>query len=248
MKRLFFALTALMILAVAADSQVQPNGPGSRPTVQYSRSKMRRGPHDFTADSGMVKGASIRLCGYCHTPHVPVTGISAPLWARKSIVGRAPASYGTYSNPVSLDASVADIKTSDNYSSFCMSCHDGSSLFALSSYEKRPRAITGGVYDTTLTVDAEFNLYNGGEYALTHTHPVNFDYNATLASQDGNLFTPATASYVYMDNTTSPPTAVGRLFNGTMQCSSCHNPHMSSGIGIQGSNDYSKLCIACHQK
>jgi predicted CXXCH cytochrome family protein len=247
MKRLLFVLTALLIVA-AAYSQVQPNGPGSRLTDQYSRSKMRRGPHDFTSDSGSVRGGSLRLCGYCHPAHVPTSGIAAPLWARKSIVGRPPASYGVYSNPVSLDATVADIKTSDNYSSFCLSCHDGSSLFALSSYERRPRTSTGGVWDTTITVAPEFNIYNGGELALSHTHPVNFDYNATLASHDGALFAPATASYVYMDNSTSPPTAIGRLFNGTMQCSSCHNPHMSSGIGIQGTQDFGKLCIACHQK
>ncbi len=243
MKHLLFACTAILLLAVTAYGQNQPNGPYS--TLQYSRSAMRLGPHDFTSDSGSVRGASNSLCGYCHAIHVPnIAGaIAAPLWARKSVTVEG-GTYGVYSNPVSMDATPADVKTSDNYSSFCMSCHDGSSLFAENEYVKRPHSTA--TWDTTLAVEADFNMYNG-TYAMSHTHPVNFDYNAALVTNDGGLFTPATLSYVYRDNTTSPPTAIGRLFNGTMQCSSCHNPH-KSGIGLQGSSSFGKLCIACHKK
>jgi predicted CXXCH cytochrome family protein len=243
MKRLLLVLTALVLVSVMMYGQgKQPNGPQN--TTQYTRSIMRLGMHDFTSDSGSVKGRSTSLCAYCHAIHVPVTGIAAPLWARKSVVDGG--TYGVYSNPISMDATVSDVKASNNYSSFCMSCHDGSSLFALSSYEKRPFSATGG-WDTTVTVSESGNLFDG-EYAMTHTHPVNFDYNTALATDDGGLFTPANDRYVYLDNSVSPPRAVGRLFNGRMQCSSCHNPHFGSGIGIQGSTAQGKLCIACHKK
>ena len=248
MKHLLFVLAVVVLTAAVAFSQgLQPNGP--KTTSQYSRSIMTRGPHDFTADSsGLVRGASNSLCGYCHAAHIPAEGVGVPLWSRKSVTSFG-GTYGVYSNPISFDAytSIADAKSSDNYSSFCLSCHDGSALFALSRYEKRPRTATGQTWDTTLAVSPEANMVSG-EYRMDHTHPVNFDYNAALATNDGGLFNPANDRYVLLDNSTSPPTSIGRLFNGKMQCSSCHNPHMSSGIGIQGTTTYSKLCIACHKK
>ena len=257
MKRLMFALTAIVLVAAVAFSQgKQPNGPKS--TTQYTRSIMLHGPHDFTIDSGATSpekpvGASRKLCSYCHDAHVPATGIAAPLWARTSVVGGG-LTYGMYSNPTSLDATLADARSDDNYSSFCMSCHDGSFIFTAAAYQegKRPRGTGPGgswpAWADTVRVPEAANMYNG-EWALTHTHPINFDYDAALASNDGGLFTPsAVGNYVYLDNSTTPPTAIGRLFNGKMQCSSCHNPHMGSGIGIQGNTDYGKLCIACHKK
>jgi len=44
------------------------------------------------------------------------------------------------------------------------------------------------------------------------------------------------------------PTAEGRLFGGNVECSSCHNPHFKTGIGLQGSTTNGALCVACHIK
>jgi len=254
MKRILFVITSIIVLSALAFSQSSsiptPIGPNTK-TLQYSRSSMRLSPHDFTSDSGSVKSNLKSICAFCHQAHQVTNAPAGPLWARNL----PNQTFGTYGNANSLDASPVDVgldHSADNYSAFCLGCHDGSALFAASAYAggKVPFGL-----DTTNTgtVDDEYN-FNGAndpsaKFSMNHVHPVNFTYDAALATTDGGLFTPANNHYVYLDNSTTPPTAIGRLFNGKMQCSSCHNPHfLSSGIGIEGSTTYSKLCIACHKK
>jgi predicted CXXCH cytochrome family protein len=250
--------------------------------VQGVRSAMLHGPHDFTPDSGKpfqrdtispgvydtvfsAKGGT-GLCGYCHDVHVPKAGgVAVPLWARKSVMGKT---FGKYSNPISLDATVYDpgdaAGSTDNYSSLCMGCHDGSiGIFADTKY------VSGGTKGDISHVPSAFSFNSGsGKYDLAHVHPVNFDYNATQALVPEELYPavdPVSAVWKgYNSNNGDFPgsgpadrngnpfpganyTSV-RLFNGWMQCSSCHNPHMSSGIGTTLTSNYGKRCIACHKK
>lgn len=238
--------------------------------VQGVRSAMLHGPHDFTSDSGKVLTidslttpgvmdtifagtGNKRLCSYCHGAHVPKTGVLGPLWNRKSVIGQT---FGKYDNPSSLDADVKDPGDNtgqgarDNYSSFCMGCHDGSvGIFADTRYE------SGGIAGDNSHVPYEANMKNG-EFDLAHVHPVNFDYNAVQAKVPEELY-PAVdpVSAVWkgytgangMFGSGSTYTTV-RLFNGWMQCSSCHNPHMSSGIGTTLTSDLGRRCVACHKK
>lgn len=238
--------------------------------VQGVRAAMLHGPHDFTPDSGkyismidsvttpgvkdtiwhtIATGGNKRLCSYCHAAHIPKVGIATPLWARKSVAGRT---FGKYDNPSSLDATVYDPGTStapfkDNYSSMCMSCHDGSTgIFAPAAYE------SGGITGNVSHVPDNANMYNG-EFDLAHVHPVNFDYNAVQAKVPEELYPavdPVSAvwkGYAGSNGVGGNYTTV-RLFNGTMQCSSCHNPHMASGIGTVITSDYGRRCVACHKK
>jgi predicted CXXCH cytochrome family protein len=242
--------------------------------VQGVRSAMLHGPHDFTPDSGAtfsvdttggahdttwhphaITGGSTSLCSYCHGAHIPKTGIAVPLWARASVAGKT---FGKYTNPVSIDATIYDPGTTaagfkDNYSSFCMSCHDGSAgIFAPTAYSNG----FGKSTDTLAHVGDKANMYNG-EFDLQHVHPVNFDYNAVQALVPEELYPavdPVSAVWKGYAGTNGLFGASGsnytsvRLFNGTMQCSSCHNPHMSSGIGTTLSSAYGRRCIACHKK
>lgn len=238
--------------------------------VQGVRSAMLHGPHDFTPDSGRfveridtaggvsdtvwhtyAAGGNRRLCSYCHSAHVPKVGVARPLWARKSVMGQT---FGKYDNPSSLDATVYDpgdvAGQTDNYSSMCMSCHDGSvGIFADTKYE------SGGIANDVTQVPDAANMKDG-EFDLAHVHPVNFDYNAVQAKVPEELY-PAVdpVSAVWkgytgangMFGSGSSYTTV-RLFSGWMQCSSCHNPHMASGIGTVITSDYGRRCVACHKK
>lgn len=270
MKRILFILFVTLVVSAMSYAQLQPFPTFSGGT-QATRSAMLHGPHDFTPDSGRTVleingtdttwhpyGASRSLCGYCHAAHINVTGIAQPLWIRASVVGRD--FGGVYQNPNSLDANVEAIGTSDNYSSFCMSCHDGSALFTKSAYTEEKRPFVSGANQAAidakwapyegLTVPAAANMKNG-EFNLEHVHPVNFDYAAAVALDPQGLYGAATATYVWSGpNSTAPgsPTTSVRLFDGYMQCSSCHNPHMNSGIGLVYSSSYGKLCVSCHKK
>jgi hypothetical protein len=273
MKHLLAVLVLVLVASVMVYTQVQPNGPqqggswGS--TIQGNTSKMIGGPHDFGPGgaagqlTGLAgKGQSKGVCDYCHRPHIKNDGVAAPLWARKLYTG---APFPVYSS-VSLEAGdttgvggtghIYPINTSDNYSAFCLSCHDGSAFLASTAWGDNGKPYTFGLTDsawdarigglTTSPFTFQDARGNSGELNLTHTHPVNFDYDY-VASKDQQIYAKAAAGYVFMD---PAGYSVGRLFGGRMQCSSCHNPHFKSGIGLQGPSvdNGGALCVACHKK
>ena len=265
MKRAFTLLALVLIVAVAAFGQAQPNGPSSG-TVQGSKSLMIGGPHDFGPGGihAPAQGQSKGVCDYCHRPHIMgADGQAAPLWARKSV--NSALTYGVYTS-VSMDANVgnghqAPINSDDNYSAMCLSCHDGSQFLASTAWGSNGHPYNG--FPNTWPFDGAPNsidsafafadaggLNPGGNMQLSHTHPVHIDYDYAQAN-DGQLYAKAAAGYVYLE--TSPATkAIGRLFNGKMECSSCHNPHFKTGIGLQSPNSANDqggaLCVSCHKK
>ncbi|MBI5215373.1 MAG: hypothetical protein HY960_06430 [Ignavibacteriae bacterium] len=241
--------------------------------VQGVRSAMLHGPHDFTPDSGKVferdslgldtLGNTIwdtvygggtrnkRLCSFCHTIHVSKDANPLVLWNRTSQAGKT---FGKYENPSSMDAEVYDPGTTaagfkDNFSSYCLSCHDGSvGIFSPTAYQG------GGTTGDVSHVPHGATIGASGTWTdMAHTHPVNFDYNAVQAVVPEELYPavdPVSAVWKGYSGTNGSGgnyTTV-RLFNGTMQCSSCHNPHMSSGIGTVITSDYGRRCVACHKK
>ena len=235
MKQLFFVAILVLVIGSFAAAQTLP--------------AMANGKHDFRYSKTLgfgIKGASEALCGYCHTPHVPATGVPTPLWAR-SITKTT--NYGHYTS-TTMNATTADIVgTQDNISAMCMSCHDGSALFTDAAYVKKPYGGTNswlGIQDST--VRNASNLYTGLKYnGLSHTHPVNFVY-ADAASADAGIYTSPRA----LDTYEAP-----KLFDGKMQCASCHEPHHATDMSgsspsshkfIEITTDNSTLCISCHNK
>lgn len=224
MKKLLFVAILLIVATSFVMSQTLPT--------------MANGKHDFRySKTSGIKGASEKLCNYCHTPHVPATGIKAPLWSRAKL---ASTGFEVYSNDATLDANPTALETGDvNNSSMCMSCHDGSLLFTDIAYVKKPDA--GSVSWTTtgadtLRVGSSANLHGGTKYGtgLSHTHPVNFTY------ADGGAGIHPTP--ISINASAVPP-----LYDGKMQCGSCHDPHLSSKM-TRATTDNGTLCISCHQK
>jgi len=115
MKQTFLALIAVVLISFVAYAQPGLQPVGLTGTTQGTKSLMNKGPHDFTADSGLATGhafgPSKSLCGYCHVAHVPATGTAAPLWNRSIPTG---GTYGVYQNVNSLDITPGEVKGTAN--------------------------------------------------------------------------------------------------------------------------------------
>lgn len=188
---------------------------------------------------GTIKSTDqTEICVFCHTPHDAIKNDNIPLWNHTL---SSAASYGTYSSPTFDATDAADIggvtASTAAVSNLCLSCHDGTVAVNSMNNPSNARPTTtmaGGVNNIT----GSANLGSGAT-ALKNDHPVNFTYDATLASTDGGLKAPSSLTGV-------------KLFNNKVQCASCHDPHTSqdpSGMAfLRVSMSGSTLCLSCHSK
>ncbi|MFQ5876447.1 MAG: cytochrome c3 family protein [Acidobacteriota bacterium] len=181
-----------------------------------------------------------QICVFCHTPHQ--ASPSAPLWNHTQSTTM---SYGVYGSST-LDASdIADIGGGTDVSNLCMSCHDGTvGVNDLGNPANdtggNPTMGTGNELDATGKIlgTRSANLSTD----LSNDHPVNFTYDAALATADGELQTPDSVDFV--DAAKTVP-----LFSAKVQCASCHDPHDNTNPPfLVRSNVGSGLCLTCHAK
>lgn len=178
--------------------------------------------HDFT-DGTWFTPTNDEICIACHTPHNgDGTVDEAPLWNHEVT---ATVAFTLYSGST-LDATVGQPSAE---SKLCLSCHDGT--VALDSY--------GGATGTEFIA--------GGDLVgtdLSDDHPISFTYDDGLATTDGGLHPPSTAS-----SGLSGTIATDLLFGGEMQCASCHDVHGTANPSLlRVSNTGSELCLTCHNK
>jgi predicted CXXCH cytochrome family protein len=176
--------------------------------------------HDFSGTS-WTNG---QICVPCHAPHNNKNDIGELLWNHTL----STATYDLYSSPT-FDANGAGAANTLTFnpagvSKFCLSCHDGTvAKDAYGSHTASAGYITGSS-----------NLGSN----LSNDHPVSFPYDTALATTDGFLTDPAVL-----------PTNF-RLFDGKMECASCHDVHNKYTIPglLVASNAGSGLCLTCHKK
>jgi predicted CXXCH cytochrome family protein len=122
---------------------------------------------------------------------------------------------------------ISDVGGSEEVTNLCLSCHDGT--VAPTSMYNVPN---NGTVTAMAPITGDANVGTD----LSNDHPVNFTYDTALALSDGGLKDPSTLS-----NTP--------LFNGTIQCASCHDAHDdTNGAFLVMSNNNSSLCLECHVK
>jgi predicted CXXCH cytochrome family protein len=189
------------------------------------------------------------ICVFCHTPHNALKNSGAtnylPLW-NHTLSGTT--SYGTYTS-VTMNATTSDIGEATlagaTTSHLCLSCHDGT--VAVNSFNRastiNSTTTMAGAGQTAGKISAGRGSNLGTD--LSNDHPINFTYDAALVTADKG--TAAAASLK------DPGALTGvKLFNNTVQCASCHDPHTSqdaSGKGlVRVTMNSSQLCTSCHIK
>ncbi len=193
------------------------------------------------------------ICVFCHTPHNADTDTADGLLWNHTITSAA---FNTYTS-ATLDASVP---SPNGISKLCLSCHDGT--IAVDSHSGMPGTkvlgsgfgTEGGVIGTDLRDD----------------HPISFSYNTALAQNDGGLKDPSSSPSGIPGGTTIEN---DMLFDGKLECSSCHDVHVPRNDNSQGNcwgchvidgqwstppkkltlslrvgNEKSALCLTCHIK
>lgn len=189
--------------------------------------------HDLRSN---FNAASFTACTFCHVAHKPGANPTGPTYLLWNHTLSSVTSYGVYSSDSLNAQDVSDLGGQMTVSNLCLSCHDGT--VAINSFYE---PVTGANFEpipegTTFMPDSHVIK------DLSRTHPVNFTFDAALATADGGLITPAGADRV--DSAGEVP-----LYNYKMQCATCHDPH-NGGSGIfsrqfptQASGTF---CTYCH--
>lgn len=179
--------------------------------------------HDFSTAGWNTTN---EICAPCHTPHNANTTLAdAPLWNHDVTTQ----TFVLYASPTFEGSST--IGQPSGPSKLCLSCHDGT--IALDNF--------GGFSGGNTFIASPFNVGTD----LSNDHPVSFTYDTSLATNDGGLFDPATHS-----SGLGGTIANDLLYQGKMECSSCHDVHDEAGVTslLVKSNAGSALCLTCHDK
>jgi len=188
-------------------------------TPYSADAKIRGSKHDLSG-RGAAGGSSDGMDQICFFCHTPHTPEPAsPAWSQT----QSAILYTPYWSPA-LEAKVGQ---PTGASKICLSCHDGT--IARASAQGRSNSDIGA-----LAFSQRMNLTSD----LSDDHPISFVYDSALAAQDRQLVDPMLL-----------PREILLDKNDEMQCTSCHDPHVSNYPKFLAMNNaYSALCTACHDK
>ncbi|MBT1072493.1 cytochrome C [Pelotalea chapellei] len=220
-----------------------------------------------------------QVCVFCHTPHNAKPAV--PLW-NKFIPGdyNNAGYFKMYTSSRTLTPTARAATAPGAVSLLCLSCHDGKTAInvlhnskagsdapsgGLEVYNLGDQLVDMGNYPGEVRIqDFSFGFKGatniGGEPGgdvnagnlLSDDHPIGFSYTAAQAQSNNRL-----------NDLASVSTKSGgkiRFFapNNSVECSSCHDPHVNYSAGpgavaelrpfLAMSNTGSSMCLACHNK
>ena len=238
----------------------------------------------FNVSRGYNSSNVTQICIFCHTPHNAQP--SQPLWNKVLPADRLAFRLYTSSGTLSPTAKGAEL-LADSPSLLCLSCHDGKTAVNIIhnvGYAPHGTTSTGkpvldifGMYNNPAgggapTEGISMGFFGGyGSYGanlgstaanqydgtnLTNDHPIGFSYS-NAAAENTNL------NRLYdVPNVIQNSSGKIRFFspNNRIECSSCHDPHVSYEDGAPSpsntalrpflvmSNAGSAMCLSCHKK
>jgi len=195
---------------------------------------IRYSKHDLSSSGGQnTRSTNIDdLCVFCHTPHASNTSMTAaPLWNRSDN-----STTWTNTNPYStstLNGTSSSPSTANAISKACLSCHDGN--------VGDETLVNGPGSGTNTTITWQNGTFNtvanlNDSAGLTNDHPIGLNMSS-IATVDNGIYS-------------SPSDTNLRLFNGLVECATCHSVHNSTSYQpfLATSNAGSAMCLACHNK
>jgi predicted CXXCH cytochrome family protein len=187
---------------------------------------IRGSSHDFSTQTKY--NTTGELCIVCHAPH-GTDPTAVPLWNHNT-TSQMFSTYIGYKFK-----GITSITQPDGASKLCLSCHDGVS--AINQF--------GGMLQGTTPIPLPLTTNDQIGTDLTNDHPISFVYNTALATLDGALKDPSTAT-----TSLGGTIATDMLdINSKIQCPSCHEVHdQTISKFLKMSNSASALCLTCHNK
>ena len=182
-------------------------------------------------------------CVYCHTPHSTPTPTDL-YWNRPY----STAFYTLYSSPT-LKSRPSQPDSSSS-SALCLSCHDGTIAVdsvitkpdtgyqAATRHRRMSKDFTADScgachFESGIASPEVRRAFLGTD--LSKNHPINMFYD--------NVVNPQLANAAVVES------AGLKLYNGIVQCGTCHNPHDPTyGTFLRRPNSQSGLCLTCHIK
>lgn len=184
------------------------------------------GSHNLSpGGSSPIQGGSTAACLYCHAPHSGI-GANTPLWGQTLSVQ----TYTLYSS--STIQNVPAQPALGGPSSLCLSCHDGT--------------IAPGQLVPSGAISMTGSMYSADKFGtnLQSSHPVSL---VTPLQDSSDLVASLAAT-----QTTADPLHKVALKGGTVECTTCHEPHNQSVDPVSlnflvrdGSNG--QICLSCHE-
>jgi predicted CXXCH cytochrome family protein len=184
------------------------------------------GMHNLSVSSGAsVYSRGSLGCTFCHAPHSGL-GANTPLWNQRL----SQKSYVPYTSTTDPNRDKTQ-PTLGVTSSLCLSCHDGTvAVGSSAAYGQLPMIGTMNDMDAFGT-------------NLTGSHP----FSLVLPMKDS----PDLVASLVSQGKTADTTGKIKLINGSVECTSCHNPHVQNTdkiaqrfLATDSSNG--QLCLACH--
>lgn len=277
-KTLHIAVVAILILiagtlAFAGQSNV-------RWTVHNLSNNTNNGNGLNKAQRHFYSDTVDQVCIFCHTPHNAAA--VSPLWNKATVA--AGQQFMMYTSSKTLTTAARQVTAPGPESLLCLSCHDGRTAINIlhSSGIGTPTGvgndktvdIMGWENDASIPggIGVSLGSFSGfGSYPANLGATANDPYAGTDLTNDHPISVPYDTAQGQSAGRLNPRAGIDpriKFFGASykVECSSCHDPHVDYGYGIDRipsgsptgdttltpflrmSNAGSSLCLACHNK